>query len=208
MEVEPVAIRGNRLGLTRERWRDTGEAERPITVESLTLTEVTDDELAQYTVVFDPNDINGANAELTARWIALGEVAHPEVIEAGNRLVEITNRHDWDALAEANVDATHVNHRQLPAAGDTIADHMTSTRMMASLIPDVWVEVASVLTHSATGAVTQMVVKGTSSDGVAIEVPVVTLAVLNDARLTRVEIFDPDQRELALARFEELNRQA
>jgi len=208
IEIEPIAIRGNRLGLTRERSRDIGEADRPIVVETLTLTEVNDDELVHYTVIFDPDDINAAFGELTSRWIASGEVAHPEVIEAGNRLVEISNRHDWDALAEANADATYVNHRQLPAAGDTIADHMTSTRMMASLIPDVWVEVASVLTHSATGAVAQIVVKGTSSDGVAIEVPVVTLAVLNGERLTHVEIFDPDQRELALARFEELNRQA
>ena len=32
-------------------------------------------------VSFDPDDINGAMGELTARWIASGEVAHPEVIE-------------------------------------------------------------------------------------------------------------------------------
>ncbi len=31
LEIQPVAIRGSRIGLTRERYRDTGDADRPIT---------------------------------------------------------------------------------------------------------------------------------------------------------------------------------
>ena len=40
MEREPVAVRGHRLGLTRDTFRDTDEADRSITVETLTLTGV------------------------------------------------------------------------------------------------------------------------------------------------------------------------
>ena len=36
-------------------------------------------------------------AVATARWIASGEVAHPEVIEAYLQIVQELNRHDWDA---------------------------------------------------------------------------------------------------------------
>ena len=75
-EMEPVAIRGPRLALTRDRYRDT-DSDRTITAEHLTLTEVGDDDLVHRTVLFDPDDINGAIGELTARWIASGEVAHP-----------------------------------------------------------------------------------------------------------------------------------
>ena len=69
------------------------------------------------TVSFDPDDINGAFAELTARWIASGEVAHPEVIESAHRLTETTNRHDWDAFATLSDGATYVNHRKLASPG-------------------------------------------------------------------------------------------
>ena len=208
MEIEPIAIRGDRLGLTRERSRDTAEADQPIVVETLTLTETNDSELVCYTVLFDPDDINDAIAELTARWIASGEVAHPEVIEAQRKVLAASNRHDWDAVSAANANATYVNHRQLPAGGDTIADHMSSTRMMATLIPDLWVEPAQILTHSALGLVSSVVLRGTSTEGLAIEIPVVLLSLSDGDHLTHIEIFDPDQRDLALARFDELNRSA
>jgi hypothetical protein len=205
MEVEPVAIRGYRLGLTRERWRDTDEADRPITVEAMTLTEITDDELVYHTVVFDPDDINGAFAELTDRWIASGEVAHPEVIMSVQRLTEAINRHDWDAFATLGAGVTYVNHRQLSSPGvQTITDHMSSIRTMASLVPDLWVEQAEILTQSAMGLVNHVVLRGTSTDGVAIEIPYVVLILLDGDRVTRFETFDADQRDLALARFEEL----
>jgi hypothetical protein len=87
-EIQPVAIRGHRLALTRERYRDTDEADRPITAETYALTEVADDELVCHTAVFDVNDIDAAMSELTVRWIVSGEAAHPDIIEAVDRLNE------------------------------------------------------------------------------------------------------------------------
>jgi len=172
----------------------------------LTLYEVGDDNVGRYMVLFDIDDLNDAIAELTARWIASGDVEHPEVIEAATRIAESHNRHDWQAIDAANRDATYVNHRQLPAGGDTIADHRASTRMMASPIPDLRYEFAEVLMHSALGLLGHTVMKGTSTDGVAVEIPVLILMLLDGDRITRIEAFDPDQRDLALARFEELNQ--
>ena len=117
-EMEPVAIREPRLALTRDRYRDT-DSDRPITAEHLTLTEVGDDDLVRRTVLFDPEDINGAMAELTARWIASGEVAHPELIESVRRYTEAANRHDWDELANIHASTKYVNHRQLASPGPT-----------------------------------------------------------------------------------------
>ena len=160
-ETEPVAIRGPHLVLCRLMFRDHSEVDRPIAVEALVLTEVTDDELTSRLVIFDPDDINGAMAELTARWIASGEVAHPEVIETARRLIETVNHHDWDAFATLSAGATYVNHRQLSSPGvQTIADHLSSIRTMASLVPDYWVELAEVLTHSAVGLVGARVFEG------------------------------------------------
>ena len=205
LEMEPVAIRGSRFSLTRERVRDTEGADRPIVVELMTVMEVTDGGLVHDTVSFDPDDLDGAMAELTARWIASGEVAHPEVIETARRLNEAGNRDGWEAFATLNADATFVNHRQLSSPGvQTIADHVPSMRTAASLVPAHRVELAEVLTHSATGLVVHMVLKGTSTEGFAVELAVVALILLDGERVTHLENFDPDQRALALARFEEL----
>jgi hypothetical protein len=206
-EREPIAIRGPRLALCRLMFRDHGEVDRSVAVEALVLTEVTDDELTSRLVIFDPADIDGAMAELTARWIASGEVAYPEVIETARRLTEAANSHDWDAFAALSAGATYVNHRQLSSPGvETIADHMPSIRTMASLVPDYWVEVAEVLAQSPMGIVGDVVLRGTSTDGLAIEIPLVMLLVIDRDRVTGFEAFDPNQRDLALARFEELNR--
>ncbi len=42
----------------------------------------------------------------------------------------------------------------------------------------------------------------------AIEIPLVVLILLDDGRVSRLEAFDANQRDLALARFEELNVQS
>jgi class 3 adenylate cyclase len=206
LETAPVAIRGPHLGLTRDTYRDVVDANQPIASENLTLTEVSGDGLVRNSVFFDPEDINGAFAELTAGWIASGEVAHPDVIEAGRQLNEAYNRHDWDEVAALEADAVYVNHRQL-ASGDaeTIADHWLSIRTTASLIPDMWVEVPEIITHSAAGLVMHVVVKGTTTQGVAIELPALIVQLFDGYRLKRLEALDLHQRDLALARFDELN---
>jgi hypothetical protein len=207
MEVDPVAIRGSHLSVIRQTYRDTDDADRPVTVETLTLTEVSDDGLVRDIVLFDPDDINGAIGELTARWIASGEVAHPEVIEAARESNEAYNRHDWDAIATIEAGAAYVNHRQLVSESpETIVDHWLSIRTLASLIPDMWVEPAEIFMYSAIGLVSSVVVKGTTAEGAAIELPAVILIVLGGDRVTRMEAFDADQRDLALARFAEFNR--
>jgi hypothetical protein len=62
------------------------------------------------------------------------------------------------------------------------------------------------LSHSAVGFASHLIVKGTSTEGLAIELPFLMLTILDGERITHIETFDPHQRDLALARFEELNR--
>lgn len=206
MHAEPIAIRGSRLELTRECYCDTDEADRPIAVEFLHVMELGDGNKIQDIVSFDPDDIHGAFAELTARWIALGEVAYPDVVEAVDRINATINRHDWDSVATLFAGAEYVNHRQLAGAVDgTIADWLSSMRTTASLVPDLWVELAEVLSRSAIGIVSRSALKGTSTDGAAIEIPFVTVMLLNGERVTRLEAFDEDQRDMALARLRELS---
>ncbi len=206
LAVDPIAIRGSRLSLIRCRYRDTDFSDQPIAVELLEITEVSPAGLMCDTASFDPDDINGAFAELTDRWIASGEVEHPEIIKSAHRLTEATNRHDRDEIARRIANATFFNHRQLASPDvHTIGDFLSSSRAVASLIPDFWIEPAEIVAHSAMGVVAYQVLKGTSADGVAIEIPLVVLLLFDGDRVTRLEVFDADQRDQALARFEELN---
>ncbi|WP_081389561.1 BTAD domain-containing putative transcriptional regulator [Mycobacterium colombiense] len=205
VELEPIAIRDSRFALARLRWRDIDEPDRPVTVELLGVVEVDDDGLIHHTVSCDPEDINGAFAALTERWIASGEVAHPEVIEFAQRLMELNNNHDWDAFSRLTAGATHMNHRQLGRRDtQTIADHMPSIRALVALAPDCRLEHTEFLALSARGTVGLGIIKGTTADGAAIEIPLIQLILVEGDRITHIEDFDPDQRDVALARFDEL----
>ncbi|MFZ0715838.1 BTAD domain-containing putative transcriptional regulator [Mycobacterium sp.] len=207
MEVEPIAVRGARFSLTRECYRDVDDADRPIAVELLHVVELDDADLMRDIVSFDPDDLDDAVAELTARWIASGEVAYPGLIEAVDRVNATINRHDWDAAATYFDGAAYVNHRQEAHAVDgTIADWLSSMQTTGSLVPNFRVELSEILARCAIGIVGRMALKGTSTDGVAIEIPFVVLILLHGERVTRLEAFAEDQRDVALARLQELNQ--
>ena len=202
---EPVAIRGNRLALIHYRYRDRADPECPVVIEALGLLEVGDDGLLAYFVLFDANDRDAAFGELTERWIASGEVAHPNVIRAADRAVAIMNRQDWDGLASVFTGAIYVNHRQLgDEGGGTAHDFMTSVRAIAALVPDLHTELSEILRYSSDALLVRTVVKGTSADGTPVEIPIDAIDQFDGDRVIRVELFDPDQRQLALARFDEL----
>lgn len=200
---EPIAIRGQRLALSRDWFRDTDAPSHPVTVDDLSLTEITEEGLVCHCVIFDRDDLGAAMRELDARWIASGEVEHPEIIEAHRRNLDMTNRHEWDALTAVCAGATYINHRQL---GSTPADYITSIRTLASLAPDLSIESAEILAHSAIGVATQVVVEGTSAEGLAMEVPFLLINLWRGDHVTHIEAFDPDDRDRALARFDELSR--
>ena len=205
MTVDPIAIRGPRLSLARERYCEVDDADRSVAIELLRIMEVGHDDLIRDTVSYDPEDIDSAFRDLTARWIASGDVAYPDVIEFAQRLMQASNRHDWNAFASFTAGATHVNHRQLGnREAETIEEHMPSIRTLTSLVPDSRIEPAEVLAHSPHGVVGLGIIKGTATDGVTIEIPLIQLLLVEGNRVTHIEDFDPDQRELALARFAEL----
>jgi ketosteroid isomerase-like protein len=207
MHAEPIAIRGSRLELTRESYCDIDDVDRPIAVEFLHVMELGDDDLMRDIVSFDSDDLDDAFAELTVRWIASGEVAYPELIEAVDRINATINRHEWGAVATYFDGVDYVDHRQLArAVNGTIADWLSWLQTTGSLVPDLRVEFAEILARCAIGIVGRMALKGTSTDGAAIETPFVVLMLLRGERVTRLEAFDEDQRELALTRLQEFNR--
>lgn len=67
------------------------------------------------------------------------------------------------------------------------------------------IEFPQVLTYSAAGMVNLVEVAGTTAEGGAIKLPAITLILFDGTRVIHMEAFDIDQRDQAIARFDELN---
>ncbi|WNG95531.1 BTAD domain-containing putative transcriptional regulator [Mycobacterium sp. ITM-2016-00318] len=202
-EIEAIATRGSRVGLMRERFRDVEKVDRPITAESLTLIEVGGDDLVRCAVIFDPDDIDAAFAELDARYLA-GEAAE--------------YAQTWSTIARSTA---MFNQRQIPAGTDDFVsiDHRKGTafvpgeltgylRATYDLTPQASMYIEAVHRVSKIGAVFVNTARGISHDGFAAEWRVLNLVTVSGDLLSRYEVFDEADLDAALASFDELTPSA
>ncbi|MEY2433000.1 MAG: hypothetical protein QOC92_2725, partial [Acidimicrobiaceae bacterium] len=203
MEVEPIAIRGSRLSLTRERYRDTDDADRPIVVEVFTVMEVSDGDLVHDTVDFDPDDIDAAFEELDARYLAGEAAAHAQTWSAVAQAYAGLNRHQFAATTP---DWVNVDRRRLATID---AGHLSGyIRASRNATPDARIHIEAVHRLSSLGAVVSRAVNGSSQDGFYAEWREIDLLTFDGALINRCEIFDQADLDAALARFRELDRPA
>ena len=203
LEIEHVASRGSRLSLSRQILRDTDDADRPITIELLTVLEVGEDNLAYDFVNFDADDIDGAFAELDARYLA-GEAAAysrtwsvvKDACAAFNRRESPPTTPDW---------ATIDHRRAVAVAPGDMTAYVSAT---LELTPDVNLYIEAVHRLSDHGAVVTHVSKGTSQQGFDAEWRLSNLMTVDGDLLNRSELFDEADIDAALERFNELSRPA
>ena len=201
LEIEPVAIRGDRLALSRETFRDTDEANQPMTVELIVLTEVADAELDSYTVFFDPDDIDAAFAELDTRYLGGEGAAHAHTWSLVAGVYPALNRREFPATTP---DFVNVDHRRVTAFAP--GDAAPYIRALWDVAPDVNFYIEAVHRLSDLGAVVTHTVRGTTQEGFEAEWrEIVTMTVEGD-QFNRSELFDEADIDAALARFDELNR--
>jgi hypothetical protein len=202
IEVEPIAIRGPRLSLTRERYRDTDDADRPIVVELLTVMEITDGDLVHETVDFDVDDIAAALEELDARYLT-GEAA--DYAPTWSRIMQAYSALDRrGVLPPTTPEWVNIDHRR----GITFAPGDLSAYLRAAwdlTSGSVYVEAIHRLTNL--GAVVTHVVHGASREGFDAEWREVFLLMFNGDLIDRCEIFDEVDIDAALATFDELDGQ-
>lgn len=196
-----IAIRGTRLSLTRVECVDFGLDDRPATAELLVVMEA-DNGLTHNIVCFDIDDIDAAFAELDSRYLA-GEGA--------------VHAHAWSIVAGAYA---ALNSQQLPARttdcvmvdrrssisyeGDG-AQFLNATWEMTS---DIAFRIEAVHRLTDLGAVVAFKSYGTSEKGFAAEWRALNILTIEGNLISRGEIFDESELETALARFDELGRQA
>ena len=203
MEMKPIAIRGSRLSLTHERSRDTDDVDGPVTIELLTVVEVTDDDLVHDTVSFDPDDIDAAFEELEARYLAGEAAAHAHTWSVITRAYAALNRHEF---APTTPDLVNIDHRRGSpfAPGDLFA----FIRAAWDLVPDISIFIETVHRQSNLGTVVTHVASGSSQAGFDAEWREINLLTVEGDLINRCEMFDEADLDAALARFDELSRPA
>lgn len=199
-----LALRGDRLCLSRLRFED--RASRPVAycVETLEITEIDTDGLMMAKAVFDLDDIDAAFAELDARYLA-GEAAPyartwSTVIgayAAFNRREIPPTTPDW-----VNIDKRHA------AAAFAPGDMVRYIQAAWEDSPDTKIQIAAVHRLSHFGAVVTHFARGTSQDGFEAEWRDLHALMVAGGTVCHSELFDASDLDTALARFDELSRPA
>ena len=199
LEGEPAAIRGSHLALCRYVFRDFDESDRPITLETLSVVETTDQGLICHRVLFDPDDIDAAYEELDARYLAGEASPHAGVWSNMAGVCTAFNRREVPA---ATPDCLNIDHRRATAfAPGELTKYLFATW---DLSPTAALSIEQVHRLTELGAVVTHAAHATSREGFTAEWRVVNLYTFEGHLLSRVEIFDETDIDTAVSRFDEL----
>ena len=198
---ELIATRGQRLVLGRVRWSASDQGAEAFQSEALCITEVEGDGQIAAIVMFDPDDLEGAIAQLDARYLAGDAAAHTEIWSVITRTYAAFNRHE---LPPTTPDWVNIDHRR----GIAFAPGDATAYIRASQDPQGSIYVETVHRLSNLGAVFMWAGHGTSQEGFEAEWRGINVATVEGDRINRGEIFDEADLDAALARFDELQQQA
>jgi tetratricopeptide (TPR) repeat protein len=198
-----LATRGDRLSLSRLVYRGEIGDSGAIESELIHLIETDPDDLICYTIIFRPDDLDAAYAELDARYLA-GEGA--PFVDSLTCLAETTasyNSRDWDRFeALYTEDCLVVDHRLVGWGTLDRADLVEYVRGMVERVADVRMRVPAVVRLTEQGLV--YVSTGSDATGDQFEFQALIVEILDHGRLKHVELFSLSDVENALGRFDEL----
>jgi hypothetical protein len=200
-----VGTAGDRVAVGRILWAG-GPPDGRFEVEFLAVHEVNEAGLCTALIFFDPDDERAAQREAWARWAAIEPVAAPWV-ELLTQIVDAWNGRDRAQLHARFADDLVVeDHRHAGLGRIEGADaYVDSNVVLWELAPDQRLEIGwswpAVDRH---GLVATQRRVGTLADGGAFESEYVWLGLARGGRFTRLELFEMDALDTALARFEEL----
>ncbi|MFZ0834440.1 MAG: hypothetical protein WAM92_15440, partial [Mycobacterium sp.] len=195
-----IATRGQGLILGRASFSGSGDRPETAVTEILGVIELDADEQITATVVFDPDDIDAAFAQLDARYLAGEAAAHARTWSAIAGTYASIRRHEFPAMTP---DCANIDHRRATAfaPGELTAYIRAGWDIGQTIRP--YVEVVHRL--SDVGAVVSYTAHGTSKDGFDAAWREIAVTTVEGDRVNRCELFDEADLDAALARFEELH---
>ena len=198
-----IAIRGERLALSRINAPNGGLQQGDFGVEMLGIVELDDDNQIAAHVLFDPDDIDAAFEELDARYLAGEAGAYSQTWTTMTQVQTMYNRHEIPPTTKDWVNTDHRRGRAF-APGDMIP-YMRATYDVA---PNVKGHIEAVHRLNNLRVVVTEILTGTSQEGFAFEWREIGLFAFEGDMVCRFELFDEADLDAALARFDELDRPA
>ena len=198
-----IATRGARLILTRTHHSGRDQAPDAFRIDALAVVEIDAHERIAARIVFDPDDLERAFAELDARYLAGEAAAHAHTWFVIARGLAAFNRREMPGFTP---DSVNIDHRR--ARGFAPGDLTAYIGATWDLAPDVSAYAEAVHRLSNLGAVFAHAVRGTSQDGFDAEWREICVATVEGDLINRIEMFDEEDIDAALAKFDELSRPA
>ncbi|OBK40625.1 regulator [Mycobacterium sp. 1245111.1] len=199
--VDVTATRGSRLALVRVR--ASGNDPDVVQNDAYNLAEIDSGGRISAAVVFDLEDFDAAIAELDERYSA-GEAA--PYARTWSAIAEVYSALNRGELPTPSADFTDVDHRRLAAIGSGDFMAYLGAQPQDATHAGIYVETVHRLTKL--GAVTTHVAKETTQDGFDAEWRITSFFIVDGDKVSRYEIFDEEDLDAALARFDELQPQA
>ncbi len=204
VRFETLAIRGTRLALSRALVTGEHDFEN----EAFIVFEADDEGHCKSLVYFESDDLDAATDELNERWVAGEASEFPEMLRAGARAIQLINAQDWEAFEDLYApDFVFMDHRPISAAELRGALPLLElVKGLADLVPDIRYQVVDVPRMGREALVSRLAGHGTNSEGGRVDFTYLQVHQFVGDKQLRLERFDLDQYDLAVARFEELLR--
>ncbi len=196
-----VALRGEHLCLTRQLWFPADQKRGGFEYELVVVYELNEQGLIAAQVIFEPDNLDEAFADLDARFAAGEGSTHTAALQVVSRLREVINQREPDGLRAVFTDDFElVDHR--PASlgrmdGDAYAASIQEMWRIVPLRNDV------VMYHEMTEerVLAEMLNRGVTAEGASIETAFQMIIEIREGRVSRLEPFPVEAIDAARARF-------
>ncbi|MDT5110357.1 MAG: hypothetical protein QOE20_2247, partial [Mycobacterium sp.] len=199
MTADVVAIRGERLALSHVRFSGRDQRPEAFHTEILLIVEVDTTERVATLVMFDSADSEAAIAELDARYLAGEAAPYARIWQSAMDTLGEANRHEPGPIITG---LTYVDHRRVSFGSGNFG---RAVEELWALVPDARYRATAVHALDAHGTVVSLVIEGTDSHGNELEW---SRVVSLDPDEQRMDVYEEDDVDAALARFEELRSRA
>ncbi len=200
-----VGTAGDRVSITRVLWVG-GPPDGRFEVEYLVVGEVNEAGLATAVIFIDPDDWRAAQREAWKRWVAIDPAAE-EVTNSLSNSLDAWHGRDVDRLRDCFAEGLVVEDRRRTGAGrlDGREAYLRSLMVLFELAPDSRIEAGHFWLAFAPGCcLVTFRHAGNLQSGGEFENEYILLGLRHGGRTTRMEFFEIDAVDAALARFEEL----
>lgn len=199
--VDVLAVAGERVALTHVTTVRSGSS---FETEFLLVAEADEAGLATAVVAFGTDDLEAAVDEMTERYIAGEGAPYEEIARVSKALGDARARNDAEASRQLTTDDFVVVDHRAAAFGELdLEGYLTLLRADVEATGD-----RPMVTRQILAADESMLLCETVSVTDAAEWPMISLLVMRDGRVCRVEVWHPGDHATALARFEELTAES